>query len=622
MAGLEAALEALKSLKIGEDFEYTEIAKRYGCNRSTLSKRHRGVQQSNQARIENMKLLSTVQEEHLLKYIHKLCDRGLPPSRSMIRNFAAQIAQKSVGLNWADRFVKNHNVELISHYATALDRQRFKADSPFKYNLYFELLKQKIVDYNIDSRYIYNMDEKGFLIRVLLKVKRIFSREAWEAGRLKNIIQDGNREWITTIACICADGTSLSPALIYQAISGNIQDTWLQDFSLAEHETFFTSTPSGWTNNDVGLAWLKQVFDRETKAKARSSWRLLILDGHGSHVTMDFIEYCDNNKILLMILPPHSTHTLQPLDVGMFAPLAGAYQGELISFIEKSQGLTSVTKRDFFRLFYQAWIKAFKLPTILSAFAATGISPLNPTVILSRFSDVPKQLLRPSLSGSASSRFSASDWQRVERLLQKYSGDNDPQLVEKLRAALHQMSVENTLLKIENKHLRAALGNEKKRRKRGKALLLEPPEDYHGGAVFWSPTKIQQARDRQMQKDLDEVELQHQKSEAIKQREQQKIAKAELMEERRLQRFEAKQLREQKAAEKAAAREENKLARQLKRQLQNDTKQSQIGKRYNLKSLEATEVVVVEQSSEMVEKVVLATSRSGRPIRPTPKAMT
>jgi hypothetical protein len=53
-----------------------------------------------------------------------------------------------------------------------------------------------------------------------------------------------------------------------------------------------SSSPSGWTNNKIGLAWLEQVFDRCTKSKARRKYRLLILDGHGSHLTMDFINYC------------------------------------------------------------------------------------------------------------------------------------------------------------------------------------------------------------------------------------------------------------------------------------------------------------------------------------------
>ena len=82
------------------------------------------------------------------------------------------------------------------------------------------------------------------------------------------MIQDGNREWITTITCICANGSSFTPALIYQAISGKIQDTWLQDFDPVVHKAFFASLLSGWINNDLGLRWLKQVFNRETKTKA------------------------------------------------------------------------------------------------------------------------------------------------------------------------------------------------------------------------------------------------------------------------------------------------------------------------------------------------------------------
>ena len=199
----------------GRDVNSTKYAEKLNCNRSTLSKRHRGVQQARGALLPSSRKLNNEQEAYLAKYIHELVARGLPPSRPMIRNFASQTAKNDVGKNWADRFVCRHNIDLISHWATGLDRNRFEADSAFKYSLYFELLKQKIEQYNVDSRHIYNMDEKGFLIGVLSKEKRMFSREAWEQGKLKHIVQDGNREWITTIACICADGTALTPALIY-----------------------------------------------------------------------------------------------------------------------------------------------------------------------------------------------------------------------------------------------------------------------------------------------------------------------------------------------------------------------------------------------------------------------
>jgi hypothetical protein len=54
----------------------------------------------------------------------------------------------------------------------------------------------------------------------------IFSRRKYEQVRFKQRLQDRNREWITTIARICVDGSSLSPGLIYQAASGNLQDLW------------------------------------------------------------------------------------------------------------------------------------------------------------------------------------------------------------------------------------------------------------------------------------------------------------------------------------------------------------------------------------------------------------
>ena len=79
----------------------------------------------------------------------------------------------------------------------------------------------------------------------------------------------------------------------------------------------------------MGLAWLKGVFNRYTREKAQRKWRLLILNGHGSHVVRDLIEYCDQHKILLLIFPPHATHTLQPLDVVCFKSLAQNYSNKL-----------------------------------------------------------------------------------------------------------------------------------------------------------------------------------------------------------------------------------------------------------------------------------------------------
>lgn len=113
------------------------------------------------------------------------------------------------------------------------------------------------------------MDEKGFCTGLLTKTRRVFTKEAARRKKPSKNIQDGSREWVTVIAAICCDGSALPPALIYQATSGNLQDSWFQDFDSSEHIAFFTSSPSGWTNEELGNHWLTAIFDRHTKPKAR-----------------------------------------------------------------------------------------------------------------------------------------------------------------------------------------------------------------------------------------------------------------------------------------------------------------------------------------------------------------
>ena len=55
------------------------------------------------------------------------------------------------------------------------------------------------------------------------------------------------------------------------------------------------------------------------------AYRLLIIDGHESHNSLQFTKYCKENKIITLYISPHLLHILQPLDVGCFLPLKMAY---------------------------------------------------------------------------------------------------------------------------------------------------------------------------------------------------------------------------------------------------------------------------------------------------------
>jgi hypothetical protein len=69
------------------------------------------------------------------------------------------------------------------------------------------------------------------------------------------------------------------------------------------------------------MQWLTGCFEPETRDKAAGEYRLLICDGHDSHITGKWVAHCMDNNIVLLILPPHSSHLTQPLDVGVFGSL-------------------------------------------------------------------------------------------------------------------------------------------------------------------------------------------------------------------------------------------------------------------------------------------------------------
>ena len=66
-------------------------------------------------------------------------------------------------------------------------------------------------------------------------------------------MQDDSREFLSLLAAIYVDELAPSPALIYQGESGDMQDTWLDDFDLSNHQAYFTASNNGWSSDDYGL---------------------------------------------------------------------------------------------------------------------------------------------------------------------------------------------------------------------------------------------------------------------------------------------------------------------------------------------------------------------------------
>ena len=115
---------------------------------------------------------------------------------------------------------------------------------------------------------------------------------------------------------------------------------------------------------------------------------------------MRFLDWCKANRILVVAFPPHSTHRLQPLDVSLFSPLATYYSQELNRWIHNCQGLISITKRHFWKLFWVAYNKAFTENNINNGWKKTGLHPFNPNIVLNQLPKKSEKLPSPSKSSS------------------------------------------------------------------------------------------------------------------------------------------------------------------------------------------------------------------------------
>jgi hypothetical protein len=123
------------------------------------------------------------------------------------------------------------------------------------------------------------------------------------------------------------------------------------------------------------LERLMRVFDPQTKEQANEKPRVLICDGFGTHETLEILEYCFENNIILCRLPSHTSHKLQPCDVGVFASLKAAYRDQVERLYRG--GVDIIGKEHFTSLYSPAREKALTKRNITAGWAATGLFPFN-----------------------------------------------------------------------------------------------------------------------------------------------------------------------------------------------------------------------------------------------------
>ena len=95
---------------------------------------------------------------------------------------------------------------------------------------------------------------------------------------------------------------------------------------------------SGWKDGAKFLSWFTKLFLPAVSYLTETALVLLFLDGHHSQISLELIRRAHDSNVLLLCLPPNTTHLLQPLDVGVFAPMKSAWRAILKRYKLETKG--------------------------------------------------------------------------------------------------------------------------------------------------------------------------------------------------------------------------------------------------------------------------------------------
>jgi transposase-like protein len=215
MAAIDEAIEELNLHEYTGKIPYQAVARKYGVVDTTLRRRHRAETQPWEIKYMHQQLLTPEQEAELIQWINEETKGKQPPARFLVAEKASLLAGRDVGVSWVYCFLQRHADVLVFKNAAPMDCLCHQANSHSKYEAYFTYLIGKLQEYQIPAKQTYNIDEKGIAMGIINRSKRVFSRKQWERKVVQAPLQDGSQEWISILACICANGTTLLPGLIY-----------------------------------------------------------------------------------------------------------------------------------------------------------------------------------------------------------------------------------------------------------------------------------------------------------------------------------------------------------------------------------------------------------------------
>ena len=370
--GMAMAIEAVKGKKMG----WLQASKKFNVPQATL-RRHFARVPINLGRFKTT--FHPEVEKDLVDHVLHFESRFFGFTTSDIRKLAYQLAERMnlnhrfdkssqmAGWDWLKGFrERNPNISLRSPEPTSAARARaFNKPQVMKF---FKLLKKLVTDENISPHRIYNMDESG--LSTVQKPPKVFALKGKKQVGALTSTERG--EHVSVAVCANATGNFVPPALIIPR-----KNHKAEYFDGAPSGTLELCYDSGYMVGELFLRWMKHFVN--FVASTPTNKVLLILDGHASHKYLEALEFTKANGVVLLCLPPHCTHRMQPLDVSFFGPLEAYYNREITTWLKNHPGRT-VGLYQIADLFRRAYENAASVKNITSGFKQTGIYPLDPHI--------------------------------------------------------------------------------------------------------------------------------------------------------------------------------------------------------------------------------------------------
>ncbi|KAI5064830.1 hypothetical protein GOP47_0019525 [Adiantum capillus-veneris] len=182
-----------------------------------------------------------------------------------------------------------------------------------------------------------------------------------------------SREWLTVLCCINATGQAIPSFYIFKG--SRIIGNYIED---CEEGAAMAMQKKAWMTGELFQAWIEHFKKCIGQDVGLQNRHLLILDGHGSHVSLAVVSKAYHAGIEILTLPTHTSHKLQPLDVSVFKSLKVNFRKQRQAWQHQTAS-SQASKRELAAIASKAIQLSLNEHNIKAGFRTTRIWPLDNT---------------------------------------------------------------------------------------------------------------------------------------------------------------------------------------------------------------------------------------------------